>query len=390
MFSPNRRRPCTCNIDCLLTVRRKEKLKVDCPRRELNEAVSMACLATGVRSPLTLFQNLKLSSTNGQLKVLGCDGEMWIERTLACSTSEAGAALLPAKVLAELTKQLPDGDVNLTWQGNQVTISEGDSVYQLMALDAEDFPEPPNTQTDSELTIGMGAFKEAVDSVLFAVSSDAHRQALTGVYFSYDGSTLMLVATDTHRLAVRKLDHGGIGGQFTAIVPEKAIRAIKALSIPDLDNLTIRFGGNRLTVETSGTKIVSLLYDGPYPNWQRVVPSEHTRVWSVETDKLREVVNRARIVAKDSANRVRFSGAEDKIVLLARGEQGEANEVVDAVMQNGTVDMAFNGQYVQEALGPIKGPGVRIEITESTRPAVFRSADDTDSYFCVIMPMALA
>jgi len=98
------------------------------------------------------------------------------------------------------------------------------------------------------------------------------------------------------------------------------------------------------------------------------------------------------ILARDNANRVRFKGQGDQILLSARSEEkGEAKEEVPMIPQNGDVEIAFNGKYVQDALSQIGGQGVRIEMTESSRPAVFKPADDeSNSYYCVIMPMALA
>ena len=97
------------------------------------------------------------------------------------------------------------------------------------------------------------------------------------------------------------------------------------------------------------------------------------------------------ILARDNAGRVRFKGEGDQIVLASRSEdKGEAKEEVTMVPTNGDVEIAFNGKYVLDYLAILPGPGVRIEMTESTKPAVLRSADDTSGSFCVIMPMALA
>ena len=96
------------------------------------------------------------------------------------------------------------------------------------------------------------------------------------------------------------------------------------------------------------------------------------------------------IFAKDNASRVRFKGSGDQIFLAARSEEkGDGKEEVPMISNNGDVEIAFNGKYVQDALGAIDGPGVRIEMTESSRSAIFRPVDD-NGYFCVIMPMALA
>lgn len=367
-------------------------LKLDCPRREFNEAVSMAQIATSQRSPQIILQNLKLEAKDGGIRVVGCDGEMWVERDLACMVHESGSTLIQARLLSDLISSLPDGDLQLELHDNNgVLLTQGASEYRMRSQDAVNFPEAPDYGGEGELTLKMGVLKEGIDSVLYACSSDLHRPILTGVQFSYDGETLTLVATDTHRLAVRRLHQPGIGSNLMAVVPERALRAIQKLPIADDQDITIRFGVGRMGVDAGGAKVVAQLISGAYPNWERVVPTEWTRLWSCEIDQLQERVNRTMILAKDSANRVKFKGDGDQIVISARSEEkGEAKEEVPMVATNGEVEIAFNGRYVVDALKAIPGEGVRIELTENTRPAVLRPADDPNSYYCVIMPMALA
>jgi len=353
----------------------------------------MAAAASSTRTSISILQNLRIDAETAGIKVMGCDGEMWVERNVPCMVHEGGSICLQAKLLNELVASMPDGDVELkTLNGHGALLQQGASEYRLQTLDAADFPEAPDITAEAELTLPFGELKKAVDSVIFAVSQDTHRQVLTGVLFRYDGQTLTLVATDTHRLAVRKLDRPGSGSEVNAVVPERALRAIRSLPLGDDDAITLKFGNGRVGVEAGGAKVISQLLNGAYPNWERVVPTEATRIWSVEVDQLFEKVKRTMILAKDNANRVKFKGQGDQILISARSEEkGEAKEEVSMIAQNGDVDIAFNGKYVQDALSQIGGQGVRIEMTESSRPAVFKPADDeSNSYYCVIMPMALA
>jgi len=365
-------------------------LKIDCPRKELFEALSTANAAASGRSPMPILQNLKLDAGDAGVRILGCDGEMWVERQVACMVEDGGSICVQSKLLNDLVGTLPDGDVSLTTSETQgMLLKQGASEYRMLTLDPTDFPEPPAFGGDTELAIRMGDFREAVESVIFAVSTDNHRPVLTGVFFSYDGNELTLVATDTHRLAVRRISQPGGGASFNAVIPDRALRAIKALPVGDDTVITISFGGGRLGVEAGGARVISQLLNGPYPNWERVVPSESTRTWQVEVDQLAEKTKRVMILARDNANRVRMTGNGDNLLLSARSEEkGEAKEEVPMVPSNGDVEIAFNGKFVQDALAPIKGPGLRVEMTESSRPAIFRPADD-EGYFCVIMPMAL-
>lgn len=366
-------------------------MKLTCPRKDLAEAVSAAAAASSARTSVRILQSLKLDAqSDGTLRILGCDGEMWVERKLAAMIEEPGELCVEAKHLADLVGSLPDGDVVLErLDAGQLVLTFSGSEYKMPVFEAEDFPEPPAFGGDGELKLTLAELKEATESVSFAVSGDPHRQLLTGVLMSYDGQTLVLVATDTHRLAVRKVKKEGIGSEINAVVPEKAMRAIRALPLAEDAEITLRFGSGRLGVESDHARIVAQLLTGTYPNWQRVVPAETTRSWKLEVDQLQNKVKRAMIVARDSASRIRFKGDGDTVLISARSEdRGDAKEILPIVSDNGDIEIAFNGKYVLEALGPIGGAGVKVEMTESTRPAVFTPADPEKDYKCVIMPMA--
>ena len=266
----------------------------------------------------------------------------------------------------------------------------GQGEWRMPALPAEEFPPIPEISGTAELRLPMGEIRDAVDSVSYAVADDNSRPVLTGILFTYDGKLLTLVATDTHRLAVRELLKEGMGSTVTAIVPAKALRAIQALPFGDDMSIELNFGNGRVGVATDAAKIVTQLLMDKYPNWERVVPAESTRSWSLERDQLGSKVRRAMIVAKDSANRLRFKGNEETLLIAARSEEkGDAKEELTMISTNGELEIAFNGKYVLDALEPISGPGIKVEMTESMRPAIFRSAEEDKNYFCVIMPMSL-
>jgi DNA polymerase III subunit beta len=366
-------------------------MKITCPRKEFFDAVSAASQAASTRTSVNILQTLKIEATDATIRVVGCDGEMWVERKLATVVEEAGAICVPAKLLVDLVSSLPEGDITLiTTDGTNVVLSHGASEYKMHSLAPEDFPDAPGFGGESNLTLPMSELRDAVKSVIFAVSTDPHRQLLTGVMMHYNGEKLVLVATDTHRLAVRTVTKAGLGSEINVVVPEKALKAIMALPLGDDVEVNLEFGTGRVGVDGGMAKVVTQLLQGTYPNWERVVPAESTRSWSVEADQLSSKVKRALILARDSANRIRFKGTDDTLLIAARSEEkGEAKEELTMIGQNGEMEIAFNGKYVLDALEQIHGPGVKVDMTESMRPAIFRSGDEEKSYFCVIMPMSL-
>ncbi len=365
-------------------------MKLECSRKEFAEALGLAGSATSVRTSLQILQTVLLEATPSSLRLVGCDGEMWAERKILANVEVPGSICVQSQLLQQLVSALPDGQLSLEHDGTTLFMRFGHSEWKLLALPSEDFPEVPDVAGNAELRQKMKDLRDAVDGVSFAVADDSSRPVLTGVLFRYDGSYLTLVATDTHRLAVVKRNYEGIGSNVDAIVPGKALKAIKSMPIGDEEEIVLRFDENRLGVDSGEARVVTQLLMGVYPNWERVVPSEHTRTWTVQRDEMIENVNRAMILAKDSANRVRFSGKDESIVISVRSDdKGEAKEEVGAICNDGNIDIAFNGRYVLDALKSIRGEGIRAELTEPARPAVFRAVDGQDEQFCVIMPMQL-
>jgi len=366
-------------------------MQFDCPRKEFSEAVAMAAAVASTRTTLPIYTNLKIEATDQGIRIVGSDQELWVERKTTCMVSEPGSACLAAKTLNEIVNAMPDGDIHLEVNELGVAkLTQGASEYVLQTMDPADFVEPPELPEETSLKLPMSVLRKAIDSVTIAVSPDPHRQVLTGVLFTTEENRLRLVATDTHRLCVRTIPSVGGETKINAIVPEKALKAIKALPLSDEDEIELKFGNAQIGAEVNGAKVVSQLLQGQFPNWQRVVPSESTRTWTVEVDKLTETLKRVMIIARDSASRIRFKGEDGQIFISAHAdEHGEAKEELAMISDNGDISIAFNGKYVQEVLGVLGGAGVKIEMTESARAALFKPAESEPDFICVIMPMQL-
>jgi DNA polymerase-3 subunit beta len=365
-------------------------MKATVERNELNSALNIAAAASSVRAALPVLTSIRIEAKGSSLTLTGCDGEMWGEASAPSNVESEGAVCVQQRLLSDIVSKLGMGEVSLELVGTTVFVRHQHSEFKMMALPAEEFPEAPEVEASSTLSLPYGELTNAISGVEFACSDDAARAVLTGVLFHYDGTTLTLVATDTHRLAVDRVHRDGIGSPLTAIVPNKALKIIGHLPIEGDENLTVSFDGTRLLVDIGTAKVVSQLLTGQYPNWERVVPSEHTRSWLINRSEFIENIDRAMILARDSANRIRFTGSGETIVISARSEdKGEAKEEVSCVSKNGDLEIAFNGRYLMEALQAMGSEGIQTEMTEASRPAIIRPTEGGDDHFCVVMPMAI-
>lgn len=366
-------------------------MKLTVSRKELQDSLALASSASGTRSAYVVYLNIKLTAKNSRLAMLGCDGEMWAEANCPAAIETEGAACVNQKLLSEIVSALTDDEVVIEQDGTQVRLRSGNSEWKLLATPEDQFPEIPETVATNELKMPIGVLKNGLTAVDYAVSDDISRLMLTGVMFKYDGATLTLVATDTHRLAVNRIHREGMGSEISAVVPQKALRMIRQLPIADDEEITLRFDDTRISVDVGVARLVSqLLTSGVYPNWERVVPSDFTRQWTLDRKQFHDNLRRALILAKDNSNRVTLSAKGETLLISARSEdRGEGKEELPIISQNGDLDIAFNVRYVMDALSNIPGDGIRAEMSEASKPAVLRPVEGGEDCFCVVMPMAL-
>ena len=362
-------------------------MKVQFNRKQFDDALRVVAGAVAARASLPILSHVYIEAQSDTVRLVGSDLEQWVECRIPAMVGEDGATTLPARLLTELVGSLGGEDVHIeSGERHRAVLTSGDSCYELVGLPAEEYPPIPDIESPSELALPAKHFLEMVGSVEFAVSKEEARQALTGIRMEFEGDTLRLVATDTHRLAVRtaRIDSGA-GEPTAAIVPLKAIQLVQ--KIPAGETITLQLGMHRAAFLGENAAVYTQLIEGQYPNYQRVIPQEFTRQWTLMTQDFRNALRRAYLVARSNSNKVYLRTDGEKLVISARGDVGEATERVDLVRVGDDLEIAFNAKYLLDVLGVLESEEVAVEFTEALRPAVFRPADRTD-YLCVIMPMS--
>ena len=370
-------------------------MKVQLNRKQFDDALSVVASAATARASLPILSHVYIEAQSDTVRLVGSDLEQWVERRIPALVGEDGATTLPARLLTELVGSLGGEDIHIeSGERYQAILTSGDSRYQLMGLPAEEYPPIPDIESPSELALPAKHFLEMVGSVKFAVCKEEMRHALTGIRMEFEGDTLRLAATDTHRLAVRtaRIDSGA-GEPTAAIVPLKAIQLVQ--KIPAGERITLLLGQHRAAFLGENAAVYTQLIEGYYPNYQRVIPKEFTRQWTLMTQDFRNALRRAYLVAKNNAtdgqktytSKVYLRSEGEKLVITAQGYAGEAEEAVKLVREGDDLEIAFNARYLLDVLDVVKSESVVMELTEALRPAVVKPAE-LDDYLCVIMPMA--
>lgn len=369
-----------------------------CPRKDLYEAVQTVGRAVSGRTPVPILSHiLAQPQGDGTLKLTASDTEMWMEcrfparlqQTLEGDEGSTGFTV-PARIFADILGALPDADVYLERPegGNKIQVRCARSDYQILGLPAEDFPAVPDIASNASFTLPGDALRDMIRHVLFAVSKDDSRPILTGVLMIFNGDSLKLVATDTHRLAVRTEKVTGGEGEATAIVPARAMNELLRIT-GDEDSVTISLASGQARFDVGGATMVTRLLEGQFPNYERVIPTGHDRKLTLEREEFIRAVKRAAIVARDNSNRVVLETQGAQLVLSAESDKvGSARDEIEVAREGDDIQIAFNANYLADVLNVVETEGVVLELTEPLRPGILRPiGDNATDYLCVLMPM---
>ena len=368
-------------------------LKVRCHRDGLFEAMQVVSRAVSGRSTLPILNNVFIEGTDDGLRFVATDLELSIEATVRATVEEQGALTAPARVLAEVVQNLPPADVTLAVdENNTVTVGCQKSEYLIRGLPSEEFSTLPEIEGGTEFTVAQETMKSVIEQVTFASSPDETRPMLTGALFRLGDGQMNMVATDTHRLALRKVS--GLEGlpetPMKAIAPARALNELaRALPRGQDEPLRVTLGERLIRFRAPGLSIASRLIEGEFPNYEKVIPTEFDRSVQTKREVFATALRRALIVAREDANRVVLDLEAGTLTITADSQDiGRASEEVPAALDGPPIKIAFNGRYLLDALSAITSDDVEMQLSGPLSPGAVRPAGDAD-YLYVLMPMQI-
>ncbi|HET8614998.1 MAG TPA: DNA polymerase III subunit beta [Actinomycetales bacterium] len=376
-------------------------MKFRVERDVLAEAVSWAARGLPTRPPVPVLAGVLLeASTDGSLTLSAFDYEVSARVSVAADVAEEGTVLVSGRLLADISRNLPDRPVDIATDGTKVTVACGSSRFTLLTMPVDDYPALPQMPEASGRVPG-DVFTLAVSQVTTAAGRDDTLPILTGVRVEIEGSTITLLATDRYRLAERTLtwNPSGTDTSAVALVPARTLaetaRALGASADVELALARSGSGEGLIGFEAGRRRMTSRLLDGEYPKVSAIFPSTSDTHAVVETAPLVEAVKRVALVAERNAPvRLRFSDGQLTIE-AGQTEDAQASEAVEATLEGDDIEIAFNPQYLLDGLGALHQPWARLDFTLPTKPALLTgqaepTAEPDSSFRYVLMPIRLA
>lgn len=357
--------------------------------------------AISSKTTIPILTGLKMVVTDHSVILTGSDADITIESTLDASDSsyglsieEPGAIVLPARFFNEVIKKLPDKRAAIeVFNGLQVRITSGTAEFTINGQDANNYPHLPEVESENTVELASDMLREVIDQTRIAVSKQESRPILTGIHVTLNNGILTAVATDSHRLAQRKVELPETADRdFDIVLPGASMTELAKMIADEKDGVKMQITENQALFIFGNTHFYSRLLEGNYPETSRLIPeSSDTRLEITASDLLASI-ERASLLSHESRNNVvKLSvNPENKIATVSgtSADVGNVEEEINADQIVGNpLEISFNPDYMRDALKSFGQTKILISFTTALRPFTLVPTEEKANFVQLITPV---
>ncbi|MGR5930205.1 DNA polymerase III subunit beta [Bacillus pacificus] len=357
--------------------------------------------AVSSRTTIPILTGIKVVATEEGVTLTGSDADISIESFIPVEENgkeivevkQSGSIVLQAKYFSEIVKKLPKETVEISVENHLMTkITSGKSEFNLNGLDSAEYPLLPQIEEHHVFKIPTDLLKHMIRQTVFAVSTSETRPILTGVNWKVYNSELTGIATDSHRLALRKAKIEGIADEFQAnvVIPGKSLNELSKILDESEEMVDIVITEYQVLFRTKHLLFFSRLLEGNYPDTTRLIPAESKTDIFVNTKEFLQAIDRASLLARDGRNNVVKLSTLEQAMLEISSNSPEIGKVVEEVqcekVDGEELKISFSAKYMMDALKALDSTEIKISFTGAMRPFLIRTVND-ESVIQLILPV---
>jgi DNA polymerase III subunit beta len=366
-------------------------MKFTITRENLQQGLAAVGASIPTRTTLPVLSNILMEAGPEGVRLSGTDLDIAVTLLVPAEVEEPGAITVPAKKLQELARELPEQPARITTTGERFELVCGKATFRLNGMPRDEFPTFPQVDFSSSWRISSALMSTMIERTSFAVSTEESRPILNGVLWQLADREMRMVATNGHRLAKLSVPtEAGDAPHADLILPPKALAQVQRLFSGDED-IEVARSENHLGFRQAAVQVYTRLIEGPYPNYEQVIPRDNDRIAIADKETLTRSLRRMAVVASDQTHRVRLSFVGRTLRLsVETPDLGDAHEELEVDYDGEALDIGFNANYLLEVLRYMPNDEVRLSFKAPERAATIEPTnDETGSYLCLIMPLRL-
>lgn len=363
-------------------------MKFSINQSELQNALSIVVKGSSNRSTLSILAGVYLKAQDGQLTLQTTNLELSIRINTAALVEEPGEIVVPAKLILDIVKSLPDMAVRIEATEGTAQVMCDTAKFSLKTLNPLDFPAFPELSSDQQTQFPFSTFASMIKSTARVVSHDETRVVLTGVLISQVGTNLKMVATDSYRLAVAETELDiTAADDFEAVIAGSFLQDIAALPMSD-DLVTLALNDNQIIVTYKDTTFINRRIEGSFPNYKQLITEGFQTRATLSTRALIDAVRRVSLLSnKVSPVQISVDPEAGSVRLSTTSQDlGTAQEELLCDIQGDAVDIAFNFTFMLDGLNVMSSDVVYLDLFGGMKPGILRAAEG-ENFLYLIMPV---
>ena len=348
------------------------------------------------KNTIPILSNILLEAADGKALLTATDMDLEVMDSVSVTVEEAGKITVPAHTLYEIVRKIPDGasiKLQLSSDGNLVTLSSGKSHFKLGCIPANDFPKMSSGDLPVKISLKADDVKKLIDRTRFAISTEETRYYLNGIYLhttnGESGTVLRAVATDGHRLARVEVPVPDTADTVPGIIiPRKAIAEIRKAADEAGDTpIEFQISETKVRVQIGNLVLTSKLIDGTFPDYDRVIPANNDKKLIVAPLSFIHAVDRVATISTEKARAVKLAIKAGLLTIHANSpDSGSATEEIEIEYDSTPLDIGFNARYLMDIVQQMGTDTCQFSLSDAGSPTIIKDLSDSSSLY-VIMPM---
>ena len=344
---------------------------------------------------LPILDNFLFEIVDGQLTVSASDLETTMRTTLEIEANETGKIAIPAKILLDVLKKLPDQPCTFLVDKTNFSIelAYDNGKAKMVGFDGEDYPRTPKIENSNTLKISGEIISKAINKTLFATGNDHLRPVMSGVFCQFSPEEIIFVATDAHKLVRYKRTDSQASGSSSFILPKKPLNLSKS-NLSGSEEVQLEYNESNAVFTFNDIVLICRLIDGKYPNYEAVIPKENPNVLIIDRAQFLSSIRRVSIFANKTTHQIKLKLAGSELALSAEDIDfsNESNERLTCNYDGDDMEIGFNSRFLMEMLNNIEATEVRLEMSEPSKAGLLMPAvkeNEHEDILMLVMPVML-
>lgn len=363
-------------------------MRVKCKREDFLHRIQNIQGVISPRSTLPILSYFLLKAKDKKISLFSTDLEVGIKCTFSGDIIDEGGITLPARRVAELIREFPEGEIEIFSEENITTLKSMKAKVRIHTLPPDDFPDFPEI-IGKKITMEGELLKSMLEKTIFAVSQEESKYALNGVYIFFEDGQIEMVATDGRRLVLKEetLENQKDKQKIDCILPTKACSEI--IRIINEGEVTVTWGEKQINFSQRDVTLTSRLIEGEFPDYNAVIPKNFQEKVIINREELKDAVGRAYILTKEKGGSIKIDIKNNRMMISSKvPEVGESSEELAIKHDGGRIEIAFDPEYLLDMLKVIESEEVIMGLNSAKEAALIRPMND-EKFIYILMPIEM-